>query len=189
MGLRADMYDRGICGLVAALAYTQGGRARGALALMQKAAEVAETSQCARIKEPHVRMAVKLLDEAQGSDLIRRLPPPQRAILAFILTNSPTNSAAETWWSTWAAEHGLGRTRRTLQRYVKELETLALVNKTVRSLGRARGTLATLAVAPELVETVSNSLATLEDFQATPLSTMSPVTNDTDFPGDGSGGS
>jgi cell division control protein 6 len=189
MGLKANTYDRGVCSLVAALAYTQGGRARGALTLIHRAAEIAESNDHTKVEEPHVREAVKQLKETQGSDIIRNLPPPQRAILAFILTNSPTSPAGEAWWAEWAGQHDLGRTRTTFQKYVKELETLALVNKTIRGFGRGRGVIATLTVPPELVATVSNSLTMLEDPPVTPLSTTVNVTKDTDLPGGGSGGS
>jgi cell division control protein 6 len=188
VGLRADRYDRGICNLVAGLAYTQGGRARGALALIHKAAEIAENNHHAKVEEPDVREAVKQLRESQGSDLIRSLPPPQRAILGFILANSPTSPAGEAWWADWAPKHDLGPTRPTFQRYVKELETLALVNRTIRGFGRGRGKVAILTVPPELVATVTSSLTSEEESPA-PLSAVDTVTKHTDLPGGGAGGS
>jgi cell division control protein 6 len=189
VGLNVGTYDRGICGLVAALAYTQGGRARGALILIQKAAEIAESNHHAKLEEADVRDAAKQLKETQGSDLIRRLPPPQRAILAFILANSPTSPAGEAWWADWAPKHDLGSARPTFQRYVKELETLALVNRTIRGFGRGRGKVAILTVPPELVATVTYSLAIQDESPATPLSTMDTVTKDTDLPAGGAAGS
>jgi len=162
VGLTAGSYDRGICNLAAGLAYAQGGRARGALALIHKAAEIAENNHHTKLEESHVREAINQLKEAQGSDIIRRLPPPQRAILGFILANSPTSPVAETWWAKWAGKHDLGKTRTTFQRYVRELETLDLVNKTIRSFGRGRGIVATLTVPPQLVATVFSSLTTEE---------------------------
>jgi cell division control protein 6 len=168
IGLREGTYDLGIAIMIAKKAYDKGLRARGVMKLARIAGEIAEENNHDAILEEDVRQAALNVTQEQEMAIIRDLPPPQRAILAHVLTNSPTNPEGEAWWAEWAPKHDLGPSRTRYQGYVKDLETQALINKTIRSLGRGRGHLTVLSVPPDLVSIVEASLRASEETPATP---------------------
>ena len=174
-GLRPTGYDHGICALVAALAYNQGGRARGALALMRKAAQLAEIYGRSKIEETDVREAARQLKERQGQEIIRRLPPIERKILAHILVSNPTGVAAYRWFVTIAPEHGAATSLTTFYDYVNRLETVGLIEKEKHGRGRARGLDMILHVVPQIEDDVRLSLET-ELEPDTPLPSTANVT-------------
>jgi orc1/cdc6 family replication initiation protein len=160
VGLKDGSYDRGICALVAALAYNQAGRARGALALMRKAAEQAEAHGHSKIEENDVREGARQLKERQGQEVIRRLPPIERKILAHILINNPTGVAAYRWYGTIAPEHGAATGLTTFYEYLNRLETVGLIEKEKHGRGRAKGLDMILHVVPQIEDDVRLSLET-----------------------------
>jgi len=173
IGLREGTYDLGIITMIARKAYEQGLRARGVMKLARIAGEIAELNNHNAILEDDIRQATMDLTHDQEMAIVRDLPPPQRAILAFILMNSPTTTTIESWWTDWAPKHGVGVARRTLQGYTKDLETLELATRTIRSLGRGRGTVTTLTVPSDLVGIIEASLKAPEE---TPTASIAPVT-------------
>ena len=175
VGLRTDSWDRGICSLVAALAYRQAGRARGALALMRKAAQVAEVRGHAQIEGDDVREAARQLKERQGQEIIRRLPLIERQILAHVLINNPTGVAAYRWYVTIAPEYGAATSLTTFYDYVNRLTTLGLMDKEKHGRGRAKGLDMTLHVPPQIEADVRLSLETELELE-TPLTATVNVT-------------
>jgi cell division control protein 6 len=168
VGFKPTSYTHGICALVGALAYNKGGRARGALSLIRKAAEIAETSRHSTIDENDVREAAKQLKETQGQEIVRRLPPVQRKILAYILINNPTGAAAYQWFQGVAAEHQTGTGVGTFYGYLNELETQGLVKKEKHGRGRAKGLAMTLHVPPQIIDEVRLSLETQPELPTPP---------------------
>lgn len=172
IGFRQGTYDSGIIAMIAKKAYEQGLRARGVMKLARIAGEIAEANKHDAILEEDVRQGTLKLTRDQEMAIVVHLPPPQRAILAFILTNSPTAPTIESWWSEWAPRHELGSARTTLHGYIKELETMGLVSKAIRGLGRGRGTTTTLTVPLDLVSIVEGSLRASEDTPTTSTDTV-----------------
>jgi len=175
VGLRPTSYDHGICALVAALAYSQAGRARGALALMRKAAQLAEIYGRSKIEENDVREAARQLKERQGQEIIRRLPPIERKILAHILVSNPTGVAAYRWFVTIAPEHGAATSLTSFYEYLNRLETVGLIEKEKHGRGRAKGLDMILHVIPQIEDDVRLSLET-ELEPETPLPSTANVT-------------
>ncbi len=173
VGLKSSTYDRGICGLAAALAYNQAGRARGALALMRNAAQLAEIYGHAKVEDNDVREAARQLKERQGQEIIRRLPPIERKILAHVLMNSPTGSAAYQHFAAIAPEYGVATGINTFYGYLNRLETVGLVEKEKHGRGRAKGLAMALHVPPQIEDEVRLSL---EPDAETPLPSIVNVT-------------
>jgi cell division control protein 6 len=173
VGLKPGSYADGICNLVAALAYTQGGRARGALALMRKAAQLAEDHGHSKVEESDVRDAAKQLKERQGQEIIRRLPLIERKILAYVLINSPTGVATYHWFLEIAREHGVGTGLTTFYEYLNRLETVGLIEKEKHGRGRAKGLAMILHVPSQIEDEVRLSL---EAEQESPPSSTVNVT-------------
>lgn len=173
VGLKAASYDSGICALVAALAYNQAGRARGAIALMRKVAELAETYGHSKIEDNDVREAANLLKEKQGQEIIRKLPPIERKILGYILINNPTGAAAYKWFMEIAPIHGAGTSLTRFYEYVNRLETVGLIEKEKHGRGRAKGLAMTLHIPPQIEDEVRLSLEAESD---TPLPSAENVT-------------
>jgi cell division control protein 6 len=174
-GLKDGSYDQGICALVAGLAYNQAGRARGALALMRKAAEQAEAHGHSKIAENDVREATRQLKERQGQEIIRRLPPIERKILAHILLSNPTGVQAYRWYVSIAPEHGAATGLTTFYEYLNRLETVGLIEKEKHGRGRAKGLDMILHVVPQIEDDVRLSLET-ESEPETPLPSTVNVT-------------
>lgn len=175
VGLKPTSYDHGICAFVAALAYNQAGRARGALALMRKAAELAEIHSHSKIEESDVKEAAVQLKEKQGQEIIRRLPPIERKILGYVLLNKPNGAAAYKWFMEIAAEYGVGTGLTTFYDYLNKLETVGLIEKEKHGRGRAKGLAMQLHVPPQILDEVRLSLET-ETEPDTPLPSTVNVT-------------
>jgi cell division control protein 6 len=158
VGFNPEAYDPGICGLIAALAYNRGGRARGALALAHKSAEIAEARQHSTILEADIREAADRLKQEQGQEIIRMLPPIERKILGFILVNHPTGGMAYNWYVTIAPEHGAGTSLTSFYEYLNKLDTLNLIEKEKHGRGRGRGLEMDLSVPSQIKEAVRFSL-------------------------------
>jgi len=175
LGLTSEAYDRGICGLIAASAYKRGGRARGALALACKSAEIADSLRHDRIAENDVREAAIRLKQEQGQETIRMLPPIERKILGFILVNRPTGQAAYNWFVSVAPEHEAGTSLASFYDYLNKLDTLNLIEKEKHGRGRGRGLKMTLCVPSRIEDTVRLSLESMPSCD-TPLPSAENVT-------------
>ena len=170
VGFREGTYDAGIVAMISRAAYERGLRARGVIDLARKAGEIAEAERRLTITEQDVRLAVRETAGEREMNIIRHLPPVQHAILAFILAYSPTSGGLLKWWSDYATIHHYGPSPVTLHGYIKELDTMGLVTREKRGLGRGRGVSMTTIVPPELVHLVSKSLE--------PEATPSPISED-----------
>ena len=144
--------------MIAKTAYDQGLHARGLIKLARIAGEMAETKAHERIEEQDVKQATEQWTRDHDLDIIRRLPPPVRTILANILVNSPLASAAYENYRQYALKNGTGESRPQFYMYLKELDTMGLIDKEKHSYGRGRGANMKLSVRPELKTTVAKSL-------------------------------
>lgn len=171
VGLNPGTYDQGTCGLIAALAYNRGGRARGALALARRSAELAEFRKHATIEEDDIREAASQLKQEQGQEIIRMLPPIERKILGFILVNCPTGKMAYDWFKTVAPDYGAGTSLASFYEYLNKLDTLNLIEKEKHGRGRGKGLEMQLCVPSQIEDAIRLSLE-LE----TPLSSAVNVT-------------
>jgi cell division control protein 6 len=154
---REGTYEEAV-NLIAALSFRRGLRARGVIDLALKAGEIAEAQGHFTITEDDVRAALNAMTATQEMSVIRRLPPVQHAILAYILTYSPTWEQLIEWWTKYAEENQYGPSPATLRGYVKDLETMGLVVKDKHGLGRGKGVTMTLRVPPEFTASVTKSL-------------------------------
>jgi cell division control protein 6 len=155
LGLKKGSYHPGIINMIARISYTRGLRARGIIDLARKAGELAEEKGRDEISEEDVRQASSADD---GMDIVRRLPPIQRALLAQILLYSPTSSGLYERYQGLASMCGAGRSFVTFHGYLRELETIGLVAKEKHSLGRGKGVEMKLTVPAEIQAVVERSL-------------------------------
>lgn len=158
IGMRSGTYDVGFVAIIARKAYQAGLRARGLIDLARMAGEIADSHGSERITEDHVREGFQIQLHERELDIIKRLPPPQRALLGYVLLNSPTSTAAQKWLSSQADQYGIGQSSSAYHRILKELETIGVVIKKKRGLGRGRGADMILTVTPELASIVRASL-------------------------------
>ncbi|MFI5449047.1 MAG: Cdc6/Cdc18 family protein [Candidatus Bathyarchaeia archaeon] len=157
IGLNDNSYDAGIIASIARIAFKQGMRARGIIDLTRKAGEIAESHGHETITFEDVRVAEMESSQDREMEIIHRLPPPHRVILAYVFVNSPKSNAAYDWFRTYASEHGFGQSPVTFHGYVKELETMGLMRKEKHGRGRGRGVEMRLIIPQELLNTVENS--------------------------------
>ena len=125
---------------------------------MKKAAELAEIHNHSKIEESDVKEAAVQFKEKQGQEIIRRLPPIERKILAYIFLNNPNGAAAYKWFMEIAAEHGVGTGLTTFYDYLNKLETVGLIEKEKHGRGRAKGLTMQLHVPPQILDEVRLSL-------------------------------
>jgi cell division control protein 6 len=173
IGLRPGSYDEGIVAMVARKAYELGLRARGLLDMIRKAGEIAEARNQANITEDDVRIALKQLDKEHDMEIIRRLPPIQKTILAHILQSPGTSDTIYAWYSRELAPTlGIGPSRTRYKDHVNQLKTLGLLHEERHGLGRGRGQVVKLAVPADMTVVVTSSL----ESQDPPASTMGVLT-------------
>ncbi len=158
IGLKDNAYDPGIVDLIAGIAYKRGLRARGLIDLTRKAAETAEYNGHETITYDDVQKAALESSHDREMEIIRRLPPAHRAILGYILVESPRSKTANEGFRMLAARLGFGQSPVTIHGYINDLETMGLTTKEKRGLGRGKGVEMRLIVPPELVNIVAKSL-------------------------------
>jgi cell division control protein 6 len=157
-GWNVGTYDKGIIAQIAKASYDQGLRARGVIRLARMAGEIAETKGHNRIEEQDVRQATDQWTKEHDLDIIRRLPPPVRVILVDILVNRPLASKAYENYRNYAAKNGIGQSLTQFHSYLKELDTIGLINKERHGHGRGKGVDMRLTVKPEIAATIALSL-------------------------------
>lgn len=157
-GLISGTYDDGTVGLIAAVSYRRGLRARGVIDLARKAGEIAELKGHTKIEEGDVQRAVDELSHERELEVVQRLPPIHRTLLGKILVDSPDSNLAYEWYRGIAPEYGVGQSLATFHAYVRDLETMELVRKEKRGRGRGKGLKMRLTVPPEIASLVRRSL-------------------------------
>jgi cell division control protein 6 len=157
IGFNSSAYDSGTMAQIARIVYERGLRARGLIDLGRKAGEMAESKQHEKITEEDINTASIELLHGRSLEVINRLPPNLRAILAIILLKSPIIEEAYSQFKKTAL--GKDVTKNVFYGYLKELETFGLVEKKTISRGYGRGVMVRLSVADELRSMVADSLA------------------------------
>jgi len=164
IGLNQGTWSRDILAPVAKIAYETGGRARGAINLTRKAAEVAEAHGHPEICLDDIREATELIRLASGSEAIRALPPVERALLAYVLLNSPSRQVAYQWYRTEITpKFKVGDSVATFHQYSNKLETLGLIVKNTYGKSGRRGYETQLLVPDEVRQDVESGLVALLD--------------------------
>jgi len=158
IGLNSGTYDEGTIATISKISYDNGLRARGIVKLTRMAGEIAESKGHSRIENEDIRQAADRWIEVHELDLIRRLPPPVRALLAYIHVNSPFASTAYEYYKEFAIRNGIGQSRAQFQVYLTELDTLGLIDKDKHGRGRGKGADMRLTVKPEIETIVTRSL-------------------------------
>lgn len=158
MGLNHATYDKEIIAVMGRISYERGLRARGIIDLARKAAEIAEAKGHSKIEIEDVHQASTELSHESEMEIVQKLPPIHRAILGKILLDSPSSSSVFDWYQKIAPRYGIGQSLTIFHTYLKELETLGLVIKEKKGLGRGKGLEMRLVVPVEIASIVAKSL-------------------------------
>ncbi len=158
IGFNTDTYSQHMIVNMAKISFDWALGARGAIDLAQRAAEIAEFQKHDKITQQDVEEAKNQLHITQDSEVIHRLPPPRRALLAYIAAKSPISSEAYTFFRGYAALHNIGDSLTQFHVHLNELVTLGLVASEKRGHGRGKGVDLRLAINPQVEAMVRHSL-------------------------------
>ena len=156
LGLKDTAYDVGTIKQIALISYNRGLRGRGIIDITKKAGEIAEDKGHDKITEEDIRAASNVDEDME---IVRRLPPIHKAVLAQISATSPTlASLYNAWFLEIPEKYNIGKAYSTLRGIVQELDTLGLIEKHVHGRGRKRGVETQLKVPDPIAAIVKRSL-------------------------------
>jgi cell division control protein 6 len=129
--------------LCAAEAAREHGDARRALDLLRVAGEVAEREGCKQVKDTHVVMAQKRIENDRVSTVLQSMPLHSKLIIcgAYILSKmegegTVTGNIYEVYKELCAQSKAEALTQRRVSGLINELDVLGLLNTKLVSLGR-----------------------------------------------------
>jgi cell division control protein 6 len=143
VAFQKEVLEDSALALSAAEAAKEHGDARRALDLLRVAGEVAEREGCRSVKDVHVIMAQKRIENDRVSTVIRSMPLHSKLILcgAYILSavengGTVTGNIYEVYKELCDQSKTECLTQRRVSGLVNELDVLGLLNTKLMSLGR-----------------------------------------------------
>jgi len=136
--------DEAVISYCAGIAAKVDGDARVAIDLLKTAADIAERNGDSTVTEAHVKSAKNTIEFDVISEAIKTLPPQSKLVLISIIKNSENGNSSMTTGDIYKTYQNISLTigttaltQRRIGDLITELDSIGIINASVRSFGRA----------------------------------------------------